>query len=62
MRGLTSKGLYWTLIILGDLAILTSVYIFFNGGEFGDYFWGALCGVYLIGVAMIESKKKKINE
>ncbi|MFN3194365.1 MAG: hypothetical protein ACE364_00270 [Chlorobiota bacterium] len=57
-----SKGLYWTLIIIGDLAILASVYIFFNGGEFGDYFWGALCGVCLIGVATIESKKKRINE
>jgi hypothetical protein len=57
-----NKKLYWTLIIIGDLAILSSVYIFFTGGEFGDYFWGGFCGVCLIGVAMIESNKKKVNE
>ncbi len=57
-----SKGLYWTLIIIGDLALLSSVYIYMNGGEFNDYFWGALCGVSLIGVAMIDMKKKKLDE
>jgi hypothetical protein len=53
-----SKTIYWILIVIGLLGVLSSVYMFSKGKPFSDYFWGGFCGMTLMGTAFIQRKGK----
>lgn len=54
-----SKLSFWLLIIVGVLAIVTSLILFFIGVDFSDYYIGGFIGVALIESAFISKKKKE---
>ncbi len=53
------KAVYWILVIIGTLALFSSIYMYTEGKPFMDYFWGGFCGFVLIGTASMEIMKKK---
>ncbi|UTW65306.1 hypothetical protein KFE94_11635 [bacterium SCSIO 12643] len=49
---------FWIIIIIGTLAVFSSIFMLTQGEPFNNYFWGGFCGIILIGTASIELKKK----
>ncbi|MCB9185542.1 MAG: hypothetical protein H6601_02210 [Flavobacteriales bacterium] len=57
-----SKAIYWLLVVIGTIALFSSLFMFSEGKPFMDYFWGGFCGAVLIGTASIQLKEKKGKE
>lgn len=51
--------IHWLLVIIGTLALFSSLFMFSEGKPFMDYFWGGLCGTVLIGTASIQMKEQR---
>lgn len=56
------KTTYWLLIVIGILSVIASVYLYFQGKDFNDYFISGMMGLVFTATGIVSLKKMKNKE
>ena len=59
---MSPKLSFWLIMIIGALAIFSSIFLYRDGHDFNSYFWGGFCGLVLIGTAWNNQKQEQKKE
>ncbi len=56
------KTTYWLLIVIGILSVLASIYLYFKGKPFDNYFFSGFMGLLFAVTGFVYLRKMKEKE